>query len=265
MAVDLDKAIGEAADQLLKEAGGESAEKAEKTEGEVEVEVEPEEDSDEVSSDDEPDFNEAELDESKKLYRALRDPNTAGAMVAALAQHMGLTLAPPQTRAEVKEAKKSIMEVVSESLGEQYKFLAPTLGKAIESALEVQREEHQTELQEIRQTQVEREVVSAYNRLARETKGESKRLEARMATLSEEVPIGNMTVDTYINRLFSIASSEGQKTSAKQVADKIRRNAGDAPSRLRGTPAGTEPRIPTRKMGLSESVNYALKELTKGR
>lgn len=266
----LQTAIADAEKQLTTKISGLPA--ADKTEtpaeesGENTVEVEVEEEGEEEGEENnENELDEAQLDESKRLYLALKDPKTAGPIIAALAAQAGLHLTPTSTKAEVKEVKKNITDAVAEALGPEYAFLAPKLGKAFESALEIQREEHQASLQEIRQSQVERDVTTAYEKLARETKGESKKLEAKMAALSEEIPIGNMTVEKYIRRLYTVATAEGQQTSARQTADRIRKNASNAPERIRsGSAAGTEPKMPDKKLSLNESVNYALKELTKG-
>ena len=245
--------------------GGEKPAAEESGENTVEIEVEAEDEGGEEDGGEDNELDDAQLDESKRLYIALKDPRTAGPIIAALAAQAGLHLTPQSSKAEVKEVKKTITDAVAEALGDEYKFLAPKLGKAFESALEIEREEHEASLQEIRQSQVERDVTTAYEKLARETKGESKRLESKMASLSEEVPIGTMSVEKYIRRLYSIAVTETQQTSAKKTADRIRKNASNAPERLRsGSAAGTEPKMPDKKMSLNDSVNFALKELTKG-
>ena len=119
---------------------------------------------------------------------------------------------------------------------------------------------------ELHQANIEREVVSAYERLATETKGESKKFESRMAQLSEEIPIGNMNVKTYMQRLYAVASQE-RKSSPQKVADQIRKNANDVPARLKTTSVqemdGVE--IPNKKMNINEAVNWAAGQLTKGK
>ncbi|HET6990536.1 MAG TPA: hypothetical protein VFJ43_04395, partial [Bacteroidia bacterium] len=184
---DLQTAIAQAAEQLKAEAAGTAPPEKEtpaSDSAEVEVEVETVTD---PESDDEPEMeselSDSERDEANRLYKALRNPQTAGPIVAALAAQAGLHLTSESTKTEVREAKKSIQDKVAEALGDQYKFLAPQLGKAIESALEVERETHSAEIQQIRQNQIERDVITAYERLNRETKGESKKLEARMTAL----------------------------------------------------------------------------------
>jgi hypothetical protein len=102
--------------------------------------------------------------------------------------------------------------------------------------------------------------------LAVETKGVSKQFESRMAQLSEEVPIGDMNIPTYMSRLYILASSE-KKSSPQKVADQIRRNASDIPNRVRSTPAGRVSgviELPTKKMSLNESISWAQDQINKG-
>lgn len=264
----LDKAVTDAVEKV---GGGDPPEDkgtADIADVTIDKEEEEEEDSTSDTSDEETDdLNEDQRKESLRLYKALLNPKTAGPIVAALAAQAGLTLQPHQTKQETKQNVKSIKEVVAEKLGEKYKFLATEIGDAIEGALQVHSEVMDTKLAEISERQVEREVVAAYEKLARETKGESKKLEARMAALAEEIPIGTkMNVETYIRRLFVVATAETQKSSAKQTADKIRRNAGDVPGRLRGTGANAqEAKIPDKKMNLTEAVNYAIEQAVQGK
>lgn len=273
----LQDAIAKAEQELrqeLSDKGEKVPKEASRTEVEVEVEDEeteeegketpPEESEDEKSDEEESDLNEDEAEEARKLYKALRDPNTSASVIAALAAQVGVKLpGADATKAETKEATRSISKIVEEALGPEYKFLSDKIGKAIEGALKVQSEQHEASLNEIRQSQIEREVTSAYKALARETKGESVKLEAKMAKLSAEIPIGEMSVDKYIKRLYNIVVAESQQTSAQKTADKINRNARNAPERLHGTPAGRETKIPDKKMNLNESVNFALSQLTK--
>lgn len=264
MPTELEKAIESAATEITT---GKKLEPEQEPEGEPEVQLPAgdEESEEEQEADSEPDLSDTEADEARRLYKALRDPKTAGPIVAALAQQFKVDVGQLQTKKDVIEAKTTIKDAVKEALGTKYEFLADQLGSAIEKALEIERQSNDTRFAELQQSNIEREVVTAYDKLSRDTKGESKRLEARMASLAEEIPIGKQNVETYIRRLYDVASAETKGRVAARVADKIRRNAGDAPSRLRATPAGTDSPLPTKKMNLNESVAYALEEITKGK
>jgi hypothetical protein len=213
-------------------------------------------------------LTEAQIIESKNLYKALSGPQ-ANAIIAALAAQAGLlpkVTDAPATRTETAAARREIKDIVKEALGPEYAFLQDKIGKIFDEVTAQQNAENETRFAEIQQSNVERQVVTAYEKLAVETKGVSKQLETRMAQLSEEMPIGNMNVETYMRRLYSVASGE-RKSSPQKVADQIRRNASDAPARLRASvgPTGQVVEIPTKKMNLNESVAWALDQVNKGK
>lgn len=267
--ISLQEAINKAAEQLTAAPAATAVENT----PEVEIPTDPEPEEDTPAADDEPaaepDMSDAEIAEAQNLYKALKNPTQRAAIVAALAQEAGLLTNQPQTKREEKAetvaAKRQVTDILKTSLG-QYAFLADSLGPAIEEILKSQREEISSEFTALRQVNVEREVVTAYDKLATETKGASKNFEARMAVLSEEIPIGDQNVETYMRRLYLIASSE-RKTPPQKVADQIRRNANDPQSRLKGTTAAAVkgPDIPNKKMNLNESVQWAADQLTSGK
>ncbi len=263
----LDKAVNDAADKLLGGGDGEkAAEKDAKGEEKPEITIDKEEtetEESEEAGDEESELSDNERDESLRLYKALKDPKTAGPIIAALAQQAGfLNGKAGETKTEEKKQAKAVKDILGEALG-QYKFLADALTPAIEQILEQERESSEQKFAEIQQSRIEQEVVSAYNALAKETKGESRQLEAQMTRLSEEIPIGKMTVETYIRRLYTVAAGEKSKSSPKAVADKIRRNANDATSRLQGTRGGEESTrsLPKEKMNINQSINWALEQI----
>ncbi len=267
----LNSAIEAAAAELTKKAAGAApaAEEAEvETPAEEAAAEEESEESEEESAAAESDMSEQELTESKNLYKALKDPTTAAAVIAALAQQAGILPGKqeaPLTKKEETAAKREIKDIFAEALGKEYGFLADKLGPAIEAVLEQERTESNRAFAEIQQSNVEREVIASYEQLSKETKGESKKFETRMAQLSEEIPIGNMNVKTYMQRLYTLASNE-RKSSPQKVADQIRRNASDAPARLRTTAVPlTESKVPDKKMNLNESIAWAQSQLTQGK
>lgn len=254
---------GQAAlDSAVAEAAGEIEKKLETKEEEPEVQLtEEKEESDETGLD----LSEEETAEARNLYKALKNPKSSAAIIAALAQQAGLfNQAEPPTKTEVKEAKKEIRDILAESLGKEYSFLADKLGPAIEKVLVQEREASEEKFARIQQVNTEREVVTAYEKLAVETKGESKRLEGRMAELSEQIPIGNLSVRDYMKNLYLIASGE-KKTPPAHVAEQIRRNSTDVGARLR-TASGTNNSGAdlNKKRSLNESINFALDQLTRG-
>jgi hypothetical protein len=240
-------------------------------------EEQQEEEQEEVQSDDEPtqveedELDDASKDEALRLYKALKDPKAGPAVLAALAQQAGLLGKNlPETKQEVATAKKAVKEILKDSLPENMKFLADQLGPAIEAVFEEKMQEQDEKFQQIEIQRVEGQVVAAYERLSKETKGESKRLEARMAEIATQIsPAPELSVDQYIRFLYQIASNgKGtQVSNTRVVADRIRRNANDLPSRLRTTTGSSDDKdwIPKKPIGLKGAVNLALEQLAKQR
>ncbi len=267
----LNSAIEQAAAELRDKAGAPPAEKQEESlveEQQEEKQEEQEEAEQQEEILEEADLSDSELIESKNLYKALKNPQTAQAVVAALAAQAGLLPKPgeaPLTKKEEAAAKRETIDIVKDALGPEYSFLADRLGKIFDEVVQQTEKKSEERFAEIQQSNVEREVVASYEALAKETKGESKKFETRMAQLSEEIPIGNMNVKTYMQRLYTLASNE-RKSSPQKVADQIRRNASDAPARLRSTAVPlTEVGVPDKKMNLNESIAWAQSQLAKGK
>jgi len=245
----------------------EELEKKAPAEEKPEIKIDAQEDDEQPEEDDEPpseeDLSEEQAEEAKRLYQALRSPQ-ASAVIAALAQQAGILNKPIETKAEERIAKKEIKEIIREHLGESYKFLADQLGPAIEAVLTQERQTQESRFAEIQSHRLEQDVIQSFTNLSRETKGESKKYEAKMTDLSQEVPIGNMSVDRYIQVLYTLATA-GRKEAPKGNMDKIRRNANDAPSRLQGNAQGRESSLPNKKMNINESIDWALGQITKGK
>jgi len=262
----IDAAHAEITAELDKAAPVEES-KVENTE--VAEEVSESEEVEETSSET-PDLTEEQLLESKNLYKALNGPQ-ANAIIAALAAQAGLLPKPGETsltKSETAEARRDTLQIVKDALGPEYSFLSDKLGKIFDEIAKEQKAENDARFAEIQATQVEREVTTAYEKLAVETKGESKKFEARMAQLSEEVPIGSMNVKTYMQRLYAIASSE-RRSSPQKVADQIRKNANDIPNRLKSSngptpPAGGE--MPEFKgpKALDQAIAWSAEQVKKG-
>ncbi len=255
---DLENAAAAVQDQL--DGKPAAAPKAEETPEEEEV---PEESDSETAV---PDLSDVERSEAFNLYKALKDPKTSPALVAALAQQAGILGKPsvaPATVREEREAKRDIREVLRDKLGSQYKFLADELGPAIEEVIRQERQENESRLEEVRRAGIEANVVSAFDRLARETKGESRKLEAQMTRLSEEIPIGTMPVDRYLKVLYNQAKEESAVRSRQETNKRINRNAADVPSRLHSTASGSRSEVPQGKMKLDKAIEWAASEVEK--
>jgi hypothetical protein len=105
------------------------------------------------------------------------------------------------------------------------------------------------------------------SKLAKETKGESRKLESQMLELMNEFQIGpGVSIEKYLRGLYAQASSaRNATTSRNQQNDRIRRNANDATSRLQSS-SGAEPNNrgerpagvdPNKRMSVKEAVQFA--------
>lgn len=209
-----------------------------------------------------------DLAEAKRIYKLLKDPTSAKQLVRELARAEGLLDGTPPTKTEIKAAKASIKDILKEKLGDKYDFLTPALAEAFETILAGERETQQQSIQQMQIDQTKRETTDVLAKLAKETKGESRKVESQMLALMNEFQIGpGVSIEKYLRGLYAQASSARTAQNAKnQNNDKIRRNANDAPSRLQtssgaetnrtsNTPAGIDPNKP---MSLKDAVNFAV-------
>jgi hypothetical protein len=221
-------------------------------------------DDDEIEQED--DLSEQELAEARNLYKALKDPGTRSLVLNDLAKAAGIT--PDSTKKEIKEAKKGIEQILKETLGEGYNFMIPTLSKALEQILESEREERTASTQRVEAQVVQQQVDRALDRLARETKGDSRKVEARMVQLMNQFQASPDTdVYTYLQGIYNIATAgRSTKVATQKITEKINKNSKDAFARLpsaRGTqlPNG---KVPDKKMSLNQSIKWAMDQMEKG-
>lgn len=256
----LNNAIAEVEEQLLSD-GDKKNEVVDDNKDDDSADDTTSDDTDASSTTDE--LTEDQIKESKTLYKLLLDPKQRLNIIAALAQDSGLLQQTPlKTEKQVEKAEKGIAKLIEEALPE-YPGLSQKLGHVIEKIVEAEREERLQESEQNNIKQVEQEVVRELDVLARDTKGASRKVEKKMASLMNEISPGpNVSVKSYIRMLHTLATagSTVQKTS-EQIADKIRKNANNAADRLNG--AGGRARsseMPTKKMNLNESVRWAINQ-----
>lgn len=258
---ELDKAISDATDEILKideKIASDSKTKEKVVEGNEDEESEESEEStgseDEESSED--DFDETTLTEAKNLYKALKG-DQAPAIIAALAQQVGLFKA--ETPKEVKENVKSLTEIVTDALGPEFKMLVPQMTKMMTAVLENERAERSAKFNEIEQQNVNRETVTVMDKVARENKISSEQLGKLIVPLTAEfLPGPKTSVETYIRGLYKQATvGRAAAQDRAKLADKARRNASDAPSRLNSAGAGSDKVDFNKKRSLKASIALA--------
>ena len=213
---------------------------------------------------------EQETSETRLLYKALKDPNQRGPIIAALAQEIGILTKsdPPETKKEEAKVKKQTLEIFKEALGKDFDFLAVRLSTALDEILADQKEELGTVQQQIQGDRIISETKTAEEILNKETKGDFKKYEPQITKLIDKYqPGAGMSVEEYLRGLYQIASAGSQKVKTTvELSDKIKRNSNDAAGRLRAsthqTTEGKEPIEFRGKGALNKSIEYAIKQIT---
>jgi len=218
---------------------------------------------DEESTDDE-NLSEEEAQEAKKLYKALKDPKTAKEVLALLAKQTGLDEV--DSKKDIKESKKGILDILKNALGEEYSFLSDRLGKGIEEILNQEKAERDNERQQEVAKRIQGETVVAWNSLVKETNGDAKKLESKMQEIAKEIlPGPNTTPKQYLRRLYTIASAgKSGVENPKKIINTIQKNANDTSGRLRATGGneGKSPETFTGK-GIGKAVDFVFDQMTK--
>lgn len=157
------------------------------------------------------------------LFKALKDPETAGPTLRHLADLAGFDLA---SRKQQTELKKSITQTIVEELGEDNSILAEKLGPALEKIISKAIEDSVKPITKSIATQEQKkiadEIEATLKTLESETKGLSKKLESRMTALMDEVAPGRTTPAAYIRKIYKLASSEFEDAEKLKAQDKKR-------------------------------------------
>ena len=217
---------------------------------------------DESSADD--GFSENDLVQAKNLFKLLKDPSTQVDVLKIMARQAGILSDKkiPETSGEVKQVKRDIVDVLKTNLGPEYSFIADKLGNALKEVLKDAQDETMEHVSQLQLKSIKHESDNALEKLAQETKGLSRGFESQMANLMDKVkPTDNLSTYEYLKMLYQVASSGRSTASAKaQIADRIKRNSGNAAERLQGartSGSGGKPLGPDKK-GLRNAVEFAL-------
>lgn len=250
------------------EGGGGSEESEESEEGSEESEEGTDEESEEGEEDDkkvkEGELTADQIKEAHDLYKLISNPASQKSTLEFLAKQAGIQIGdgkPPETKAEAKIAAKKTQEVLEEALGVDLKWLAPKLAIAFDKLLEQSEGKTKDQLDKLAEKQVVKEVDSAYEKLARDTKGESRKFESKMVGLADKLyPAPGMSTDEYIRHLYTIASASGEGKSAKlRLAEKINKNSKDVPGRIAESAAsgGGKNTDKNARMSIKDAVRHA--------
>jgi hypothetical protein len=242
-------------------AGGGAEESAEEEseEGSEEADEEGEEDEESGEEDENEGLSVEQLKEARNLYKLLSDKSTQTETLRILAKEAGILDKdgqPPATKKEEKAAIKNTVQILENALGKELAWLAPKLAAAIDEIRGQDQESTKKDIDSLKQSQVAKEVDNAYETLARETKGLSRKFEGKMVGLADKLyPAPGMSTIEYVRHLYTIASAtDSGKSNKQRLAEKINRNAKDVPGRL------TESTATGGNKGIDKSSRASLKD-----
>lgn len=216
-----------------------------------------------------------EVANGRILYRALKNPAQAGAVIDFLATQAGYTKATVATKTDVKEAHEDITAILERNLGDEFKFLAPKLAPAIKESLDSLLEEHNKDIrtrldsQELKEIQAE--TAKTHNELAQEWFGSElmpdKVVKAMSAAMDEFPPTDpKMTPERYYKRIFNMVVGElGITKQGSSKGDRVAKNQRDDVARnLASQNRGVTPSINgnPKKMSLNDAVSNAIREIS---
>lgn len=215
-----------------------------------------------------------EVANSQQLYKALRNPKTAGATLEFLAKQLGVELN-VETKKEGQETVKSLMEELREA-APGLEFVTDKIAPVLEALINKRVSEAQEDLQ----TSIENDRVERANK---ELQADSKRaftsvakqfnykdnlipdnILNKMTSLMKEIqPSPTLTPLKYVTILHDAARAE-LKLTAKPESTPINRGRGASPAsrlaseRVSPTRSGAEPKA---KMSLNQAIAAGIEEL----
>ncbi len=208
-----------------------------------------------VEEDEEDPEEVAEREDAIKLFRALKDPEKGRKVLEILARDAGITLG----EGTKKEQKNEIIEMLEESLGEGYTFLAPKLGPVLERLLKAQGDKFDQKLGEFRENDEKQKNDIAIDELLKEEK-DFKIHAKRVASLMDELaPAKGQSQKSYLKKLLIIARGEAKAVTPGRD-ERINRNRSDVSNRL--APVGGSDRtnnkgrsLPTLRESIAAAMN----------
>ena len=175
------------------------------------------------------------------LYKGLnnKDPKIQRATLELLAKAANLDLKEVETKKEIKEAEKSMIELLKEGLGE-FDFLADKLGPVLEKVLKATVIKETAEIKEIqrleKEEKVRSEVTSAIDSAFAEFTNSNEVASEVKVLMDKFQPGAKMSHKEYFRSLIVLAASNKginlKSVNVKANTEKITRNRNDAASRL---------------------------------
>jgi hypothetical protein len=201
------------------------------------------------------------LDKAIRLYEALEDPTIGPGVLRSLAEKAGI-LGVKEGKTET-QITKTVVDVLKESLGAEYEFLAPGLAKGISEIVRQTVAEQIRPVQEQTNEAIERavkaDVDSAYAKME-STHKDFKKYDAEMTALSKRLPYtGDYPMEEYLENLYTLVTKDVKETKiVGDTVDKINKNAKelrDSSTEVQDTRVSKGSKLPS----IDESVRAAFR------
>ncbi len=187
-----------------------------------------------------------ELANALQLYKALKNPETSGQIVELIAKQGGFVkeVQKAETKAEVKEIAKDLGDLLKESLGTEFEFLADKLAPALKKYLTGEFEKQQADIRESLDNQERERLQNQSSKILTKISvdffGEEAlpdNVSQEMSRLMDKIPAQpDMSTKEYLELIFDTAKGRLglTKVSAKDREKESRKesNRTDAASRL---------------------------------
>lgn len=240
-----------------------------KPETEVKSEEENDSETEETSEEDEEGAEETDEEDSEKespkevsdetkqalaLFKALKS-DKGHEVVKNLAIRAGLI---KEDEKVTNISSKKLTNLIAESLGEEWSFLAERIGVPLERYVEEMRSELKND--QIRLS-TGLELEKAWSKLDSETEGDILKYQDKIEELSNEYSMGRgVTIEKYLRGLYKMASADKKESrQIQKTVEKINKNSSDRLSRSSEV-ANERVKKGTQLPSLEQSIEEALEE-----
>ena len=198
----------------------------------------------------------SEAQEALKIYNLLKDPKQGPEVVRFLARQAGLEI---KEGTSVKTATKVAADVLKESLGTEYEFLAPKLLPGLRALINEEVAEVKRAMMEGERAKLSQDYDNAWESLNEQTEGDFEKHGESIIKAMEEFPYtGKQPIKQYLGKLYKMVG--GEKVVEKKVSktiERIKRNAEE--QEVQNSGAGDDrvknsSRLPTREEAIAAAM-----------
>lgn len=210
------------------------------------------------------DLSDEETKAAANLFRLLKNPETQVNVIEMLAKQAGVLKMEIKTEKQADAAADKVLSIFEEELGEDYKFLAPRLEKAVEKFFDKRFEERTKDIRADNEaSKAERlanEAETAILNLFKEIPDATNYQTEMTALMDKMKPAAGVSRGEYLRNLYRIASSEKSTRATKNANDLGSRVATGAKA---GEPAKESSATKSTPMSLQDSIAAAMAQLEK--